>query len=191
MIVGAILTQNTAWSNVEKALINLRRARCLHYSAMQKASAAHLAALIRPAGYFNIKAKRLKNFLNYVARFYQGRLSALLALPLKELRGELLKISGVGPETADSIVLYAAGLPSFVVDAYTHRVFIRLGILKGKETYDEVRDLFMAHLPPNAALYNEYHALIVAHAKRHCLARSPKCGLCPLGRNCRFNPFKP
>ncbi|MBI5810527.1 MAG: endonuclease III domain-containing protein, partial [Deltaproteobacteria bacterium] len=180
MIAGAILTQNTAWTNVRKAIDNLRREKLLTPGGVHSLDVKRLAALIRPAGYFNIKAKRLKNFTDHLYSGYNGSLGRLFNKGSKALREELLNINGIGPETADSIILYAAGLPEFVVDAYTKRVLKRHG-LAGEDTgYEEMKALFMENLPGSARLFNEYHALIVKTGKVFCRAKKPACGLCPL-----------
>lgn len=185
VMVGAVLTQNTAWTNVEKAIANLKAARALNCGAILKLGDGELAELIRPAGYFNVKAKRLKHLCEFlqaqgVAR-QPERLRDKASLP--ELRHRLLAVHGVGEETADSILLYALGLPSFVVDAYTRRIFGRLGLLGGDETYRQIQILFQAALPQDAGLYNEYHALIVQLGKATCRPK-PRCGECPLSPRC-------
>jgi endonuclease-3 related protein len=186
VVVGAILTQNTAWRNVELAVANLKAANVLSPVAMREVSTAELEQLIRPAGFFRQKAERLKLFVEHLFSRYGGELSALLSGPLEEVRGELLSLKGIGPETADSILLYAGGYPSFVVDAYTLRLFIRLEVLGGSEGYEAVRALFMANLPQEADLFNEYHALIVEECKTFCRKRAPLCPSCPLLPVCPF-----
>jgi endonuclease-3 related protein len=184
VIVGAILTQNTAWTNVEKALANLKRARLLTPTALNRVTTARLARLIRPSGYFNLKAKKLKAFARFVCAEHRGRLAHLFARDAARLREELLAVYGIGPETADSIVLYAARQPIFVVDAYTRRVMARLGLARADATYDELQRLFMEHLPREERLFNEYHALIVALGKDVCRKSQPRCGECPLREIC-------
>jgi len=184
IIVGAILTQNTAWTNVEKALANLRRARWLTPGALHRAPTARLARLIRPSGYFNLKAKKLKAFTRFLFAEHRGRLAHLFALDSARLREELLAVYGIGPETADSIILYAARQPIFVVDAYTRRVFARLGLARAEVSYDEWQALFMRNLPHAELMFNEYHALIVALGKQVCRKRVPRCGECPLRETC-------
>jgi len=186
VIVGAVLTQNTAWSNVERAIANLRAAGALDLASLDALPPSALETLIRPAGFFRQKAQRLQQFTAFVRRQYGGDLDRFLSLPLSQLREELLQRPGIGPETADSIVLYAAGLPSFVVDAYTRRLLERLGLLPGPDGYETIRALFMQQLPQSAPLYNEYHALIVVHAKERCRKRKPLCSGCPLQVDCRF-----
>ncbi len=177
-IAGAILTQNTAWANVEKALANLRAADAMSWPAIRAMPEGALALLVRPSGYFNAKARKLKAFAAYM----EGRGDALHGNPggAKELRAELLAVHGIGPETADDIVLYAAGLASFVIDAYTQRIVDRLGIAPEPRTYSAYQALFEDHLPPDAPAYNEYHALLDAHAKAVCTKREPRCGACVL-----------
>lgn len=180
VIVGAILTQNTAWSNVEKAIKNLKAAGLLKPDTMHKADLKALSEAIRPAGYFNIKAKRLKNFLDYLFREYGGNIDKFLDKKNNGLREELLAVNGIGPETADSILLYAGRFPEFVVDAYTRRIFSRHK-LAGEETgYEELKSLFMENLAPDERLFNEYHALIVKTGKDFCRTKNPLCGDCPL-----------
>lgn len=183
VVVGAILTQNTAWSNVERALARLRAADALTVAGVRTIAEAELAELLRPAGYFNTKARKLKAFVAMLDADHGGDLDRLLRLPPAELRGRLLATWGIGPETADDIVLYAAGYPSFVVDAYTVRMFTRLGITPARDRYDHWRALFMDSLPADAALFNEYHALIVAHGNQTCRP-TPRCPLCPLLELC-------
>ena len=178
--VGAILTQNTAWTNVEKAIANLKGAGLLTPVALRQIPLDVLAGLIRPAGFFNVKAARLLTFVSWLFEHHDGSLERLFAGDWREARQELLQVKGIGAETADCILLYAGGHPSFVVDAYTRRIFSRLGLLPSVDTpYETVRSLFMAQLPVDTRLYNEYHALIVEHAKVHCRTR-PRCIECPL-----------
>lgn len=179
VIVGAILTQNTNWTNVEKAISRLKEAGCLTPSAMHQAETGTLAGHIRPAGYFNIKAKRLKHFTTHLFANHDGSLKKMLGRR-DGLRDELLSINGIGPETADSIMLYAGYHPEFVVDAYTKRIFSRHGFIDEKASYDETKALFTTSLPGDAALFNEYHALIVRVAKEHCTKNDPGCSGCPL-----------
>lgn len=182
--IGAILTQNTAWTNVEKAIANLKRAGALSYNALHKLPEKDLAVLIRPAGYFNVKARRLKSFLNHVF-LHHGDLKKFLGVEQERLRTELLSINGIGPETADSISLYAAGYGEFVVDAYTRRIFSRHGFFGADASYGEMKALFTSNLPKDKTIFNEYHALIVKTAKDFCKMREPLCEACPLG------PFLP
>ena len=179
VIIGAILTQNTAWKNVEKAISNLKDKGLLRPEPLHKVKPAILGALIRPAGYYNIKTKRLKNFVNFLFLRYTYNLKAMFSRPLPELRRELLEVNGIGPETADSILLYAGGKPTFVVDAYTKRIFSRHGLVREDIDYHRLQGLFMDNLPRKASLFNEYHALIVEAGKTFC-KRKPLCGQCPL-----------
>ncbi|OGO34231.1 MAG: endonuclease [Chloroflexi bacterium RBG_16_56_8] len=184
VIVGAILTQNTAWTNVEKAMANLSRAGLLDPERLYRAREARIAALIRPSGYFNLKAKKLKAFVRFLFEKHQGRLSHLFKSETESLREELLAVYGIGPETADSIILYAANQPIFVIDAYTRRIAARLGLSREDVTYDELQRLFMANLPRDTQLFNEYHALLVMLGKHYCRKSSPRCGECPLQQVC-------
>jgi endonuclease-3 related protein len=179
MMLGAILTQNTAWTNVEKAIANLRKAGALKFEMLEQASVQQIAEWIRPAGYFNQKAGYIKGMVKTVRDRFDGSLNKLFALGTPALRKELLSWNGVGPETADSILLYAGKLPVFVVDAYTKRVLSRHGWCDKKASYDSVAKLFTDNLPEDVQLYNEYHALIVRLCKEHCNT-TPKCKGCPL-----------
>ncbi|OHB30346.1 MAG: endonuclease [Desulfuromonadaceae bacterium GWB2_53_15] len=188
--VGAILTQNTNWSNVEKAISALKQADVLTPEGLRTIEPDQLAFLIRPSGFFNVKSRRLKEFIAWFFDRYDGSLERMFAIDWRDLRGELLKVRGIGPETCDSILLYAGGQPTFVVDAYTRRLFHRLGMLNERADYEETRSLFMANLPADAALYNEYHALIVEHCKRFCRSK-PLCDGCPLASGCCCYLVKP
>ncbi len=179
VIVGAILTQQTAWANVEKALANLRAAGALSPDGIRAASEDDLATLIRPSGFYRGKARKLKALIELLDERFEGDLNSLLAAPGDDLRPALLATHGIGPETADSILLYAAGRPYFVIDAYARRIFSRLGLTPADDTYDAWQRLFARELPPDAALFNEYHALIVEHAKRTCRT-VPLCEGCVL-----------
>lgn len=178
VIVGAILTQNTAWTNVERAIARLRAARRLSPRALRAAPPAELAELIRPAGYFNVKERRLRAFLDRLFADFDGRLDRLFALETPRLRETLLSIPGIGPETADSILLYAAGRPVFVVDAYTRRALVRHGWAAPRAPYDELARFFTDRMPRDTQRYNEYHALIVRLGKEQCRTR-PRCEDCP------------
>ncbi|HOW98307.1 MAG TPA: endonuclease III domain-containing protein [Kiritimatiellia bacterium] len=178
VIVGAVLTQNTAWGNVEKAIGRLRRADALSLPRLHALPLRQLEGLIRPAGYFRVKARRLRALTTMIVDRH-GALPALFRLSTPDLRDELLRVNGVGPETADSILLYAAGRPAFVVDAYTRRFMTRHGWLAPKATYDETARALAGGLPRNVRLYNEFHALIVRLGKDCCRPR-PLCGGCPL-----------
>ncbi len=179
VIIGAVLTQNTNWKNVEKAILNLKEKGLLSPQQLNALSVSELAQLIRPAGYFNIKAKRLKNLIDLLRERYHLDLSRLLDEDTDTLRQKLLSVNGIGPETADSILLYAAHRPVFVVDAYTHRILRRHGMTDDQSDYHELQSLFMDHLPDDPSLYNEFHALIVKTGKEYC-RRKPLCHLCPL-----------
>lgn len=182
--LGAILTQNTSWSNVDKALGVLRRRGRLSYDALRACAPSRIAPLIRSSGCFNVKARRLAAFLRFLGREYGGRVEAMAADEPAALRAKLLSVTGIGRETADSIALYAAGLPLFVVDAYTRRIFTRLGLLEGNEDYDTIQRMFMDGLPRDAGLYNDYHAQIVLHGKEVCRT-VPRCDRCVLDRLCQ------
>ena len=177
--VGAILTQNTSWKNVEKAIGNLKRADCLDPFRLDAISADDLATLIRPAGYFNIKAKRLKNFITRLVSHHGGSLDSMFDSSLQELRTELLSINGVGKETADSMILYAANKPIFVVDAYTRRVLERHGIAGPEVDYDGIQAIFHRNLKEDVAMFNDYHAQFVAVGSNYC-GRKARCSGCPL-----------
>ncbi len=180
VIVGAILTQSTAWGNVERAIANLRAARVVTPSAMLRISTPRLAALVRPSGYFRQKAKKLKAFVRFLHETHRGSLKRMFLTPTLELREELLNVHGIGPETADSILLYAGKHPVFVVDAYTHRIFGRHGITDGKADYEKVRAFIEKSIPRQAELFNEFHALIVNTGKNWCRKSAPRCEECPL-----------
>jgi endonuclease-3 related protein len=180
VIVGAILTQSTAWGNVERAIANLRAARMLTPEAMLGVSLPRLAALVRPSGYFRQKAKKLKAFVRFLQNEYGGSLKRMFQTPTLELREKLLSVHGIGPETADSILLYAGEHPVFVVDAYTHRIFGRHGITDGKPDYEKVRAFIESSIPRQPELFNEFHALIVNTGKNWCRKSAPRCDECPL-----------
>ena len=179
VIVGAILVQNTAWKNVEKAIANLREAGLLTPAALTAVPQDELEELIRPAGYFRVKAARLRNLLDFIVEKYDGSLEAMFAAPFDVLRAELLGVKGVGPETADSILLYAGNMPVFVVDTYTHRVATRHGWIDHEADYHQLQELFHDSLPFDAKLFSEYHALLVRVGHHHC-RKIPKCNECPL-----------
>ncbi len=183
VIVGAILTQSAAWANVEKAIANLKAVGALSPESLGGLSEGELARLVYPAGYFNAKARKLKAFVALLAQRFDGEVERLLAAPVEELRAPLLATHGIGPETADSILLYAAGRPVFVIDAYTRRLFSRLGMTPSRDSYDSWQALFMGNLEADAALFNEYHALIVRHGKEVC-RREPRSEACPLLEGC-------
>lgn len=181
VMVGAILTQNTSWTNVERALVRLRDVVPLEPGAIAGLSPERLGEALRPAGYFNVKTKRLQTFCRWLVA--QGGEEPLTKRDTHTLRHELLAVHGIGPETADDILLYAFGRPVFVVDAYTRRLFARLGLIQGDEPYEELRARFEQVLAKEAGLYNEYHALIVEHAKTVCRPR-PLCSACVLKDRC-------
>ncbi|OGQ96685.1 MAG: endonuclease [Deltaproteobacteria bacterium RIFOXYD12_FULL_57_12] len=180
VMVGAVLTQNTNWTNVSRAIANLQQGDLLSFQALHAMPPSLLAEKIRPAGYYNLKAARLKNLLNLIAAEYQGRLSDFFAEETAVLRQKLLAVKGVGPETADSIVLYAAHKPAFVVDAYTYRILSRHSLIVEDAGYDEIQELFVGALPEDVRLYNEYHALLVKLGKDFCRKSKPLCASCPL-----------
>lgn len=180
VMVGAILTQNTNWQNVEKAIINLKRKGLLEFSRACKVPVPKLALLIRPSGYYNIKAKRLKCLLEFIRKSYRGNLKKMSSRDTRQLRAELLGVHGVGCETADSILLYALNKPVFVVDSYTKRILLRHALISKDAGYEEVQNLFMQNLKNDVKLFNEYHALLVRLGKEFCLKRRPKCKICPL-----------
>ncbi len=181
VLVGAVLTQNTNWANVERALENLKSADKLGPEALHHLTPQELASYIRPAGYFNVKAKRLKNLIDWLFERYNGNLEAMFAEKSDTLREGLLSVKGIGRETADSILLYAANMPSFVVDAYTYRVLSRHLLIPENSTYEEIKAFFEDNLPSNVQLYNEYHALLVRVGKDYCKPRNPRCQDCPVG----------
>ncbi|MCP4567526.1 MAG: endonuclease III domain-containing protein, partial [FCB group bacterium] len=179
VMVGAILTQNTNWTNVEKAIRNLKKQGLLSVKSLCSIPVTELAQAIRPAGYYNIKANRVRNLINFIMDHYDGDLSILLKEKTEILRPGLLSVKGIGPETADSILLYAAGRPRFVVDTYTHRILSRHDMAEEQAEYHDIQDFFMDHLPEDKALFNEFHALIVQTGKVYC-KKKPVCDCCPL-----------
>jgi len=181
VMVGAILTQNTAWTNVEKAIATLKRKRLLSPEALARTDEAALAGIIRPSGYYNIKAKRLKAFVRFFLSQYDGSTEAMSAEETGPLREKLLGVPGIGPETADSIILFACRKPVFVSDAYTRRILHRHCLIPADADYQLIQDLFMANLTPDAALFNQFHALLVQTGKTFC-RKTPQCAPCPLGR---------
>jgi len=180
VIVGAILTQNTAWRNVEKAICNLKKEKVLSASKLSGIPEKKLARLIRPSGYYNVKANRIKNFLKFLNICYNGSIDRMFKTDLYKLREELLALKGIGQETADSILLYAGGKPIFVVDAYTKRVLLRHGFIGQEADYKEIQSLFVDNLPEDAGLFNEFHALIVELGKSICKSKKPLCNICPI-----------
>lgn len=181
VLVGAVLTQNTSWVNVEKGIANLKNAGKLDAHAIDALSHEQLAELIRPAGYFNVKAKRLKNLIRWLCAEHEGRIESLEEYSIDRLREELLAINGIGRETADAIVLYALSKPTFVIDAYTWRILVRHKLIGPESDYEEMKDFFERNLVQDAALFNEYHALLVQVGKDHCKPRA-RCEGCPLER---------
>ena len=178
IMIGAILTQNTAWANVEKAIANLKKAKALSPRAIVKAHPKRLAAWLKPSGYFNIKAVRLRAMCRWLLE--RGGARKLAKLPTHELRHALLAVHGIGPETADDILLYAFERPVFVIDAYTHRILGRHKLGPQTPDYETVRAFFESSLPADPALYNEFHALIVYAGKNWCRKSIPRCDECPL-----------
>jgi len=180
IIIGAILTQNTAWGNVEKAIKNLKKNDLLKVKKLSRVSRKRLAGLIKPSGYYNIKSQRVKNFLDFLNTSYSGSIKRMFKESAKSLREELLNVKGIGPETADSILLYAGKKPIFVVDAYTKRIFLRHRYIDEDSDYQDVQRLFVKNLPNNVKLFNEYHALIVELGKNLCKSKKPLCNICPM-----------
>ena len=180
VMVGAILTQSTSWKNVEKALANLKKEKVLTAKKLASMDVRDLARLIRPAGYYNVKAGRLKGFLDFFMSDYSGNARRMASEDTSLLRSKLLGVKGIGPETADSILLYALNKPVFVVDAYTKRVLLRHGLMPEDAGYEKVQAFFMRGMKTDAKTFNEYHALIVKLGKEFCLKAKPRCGSCPL-----------
>lgn len=189
IVVGAILTQNTSWKNVEYAIENLKRVDALSWSALRDIDETALSEHIRPAGYYNVKAKRLKNFVHWLWSKHDGALSPLKHMTLDAARSQLLSVNGIGPETADSILLYALERPIFVVDAYTGRVLRRHGLADTTSGYDGLQETFHRALSPDVSVFNEYHALIVRLAKAHCKVRA-ECAECPLAHHAHNEHLK-
>lgn len=186
VMIGAILTQNTAWTNVEKALQNLKKENLLTPQKMLVSTNSKLAKTIRPSGYFNQKSKKLKNFLLFFKNKYHFSISSMRKKDLHFLRRELLEVNGIGPETADSILLYALEKSIFVIDAYTKRIFSRLGLCQPDISYDALQSLFMKNIKTSIPLFNEYHALIVHHGKNICKKTKPLCDQCCLRASCLY-----
>ena len=180
VIVGAILTQNTSWRNVEKAIRNLKKEKLLSVSKLSGIPQRKIARLIKPAGYYNIKAKRLNSFLKFFLADYRGSIKKMSLADTRKLRSALLCVNGIGQETADSILLYALNKPLFVIDAYTRRIFFRHKFIKDNQNYGKIQALFMRNLKNSAELFNEYHALLVRLGKEFCLKNNPRCKICPL-----------
>jgi endonuclease-3 related protein len=185
VIIGAILTQSAAWLNVEKAIVNLKRAAVLTPASLRSIPTEDLARLIYPSGYYNAKAGKIRAFVERLGEAHGDSLDHLFSLDTDSLRDELLAIHGIGPETADSIILYAAEKPVFVIDAYTRRILSRLGLSPPEDDYEALQRLFMENLPPEARLFNEYHALLVRHGKDVC-KKTPRCNPCCLADLCLY-----
>ena len=186
VIVGAILTQSAAWSNVEKAIASLKSAGALSPKALRRLPLSQVAALIYPCGYYNAKAVKLKSFARWLGECYEDDLNKLFSDDTAHLRQQLLSIHGIGQETADSIILYAANKPIFVIDAYTRRIINRFGLAPDSDSYAAYQALFMNNLPTEVRLFNEYHALLVCLAKKLCRSR-PLCRQCCLNNMCHFH----
>ena len=189
--IGAILTQSVAWANVEKAIRALKAADTFTPARLRDADPVHLSQLIRPSRYPNTKARKLKAFVDFLEKRYGGDMAVMAKGDLNVLRPKLLGVWGIGPETADSILLYALEKPVFVVDAYTRRIFSRLGYWDENVTYEAMQEFFHRHLSPDVPLYNDYHAQIVALGNNLCYPRKPRCGECPLAGACRLEPANP
>ena len=180
VILGAILTQNTTWHNATLALRNLRKSRLLSWQALRHACLSGLEACVRPSGFYRQKARTIRDFVDWLSREHAGSLDRLFSLSTDELRRRLLDLRGLGPETADAIILYATQRPLFVADAYTRRVLARHGFVSDAADYHQTQEFLHAHLPPDTSLFNEFHALLVAVGKKHCKPQSPRCAGCPL-----------
>ncbi len=180
VMVGAILTQNTSWKNVEKAISGLKKNKLLSIRKMKNASLAELRKSIKPCGFYNEKAKKLKNFIKFLYEFFDGNIKKMKRVKPRIMREMLLGVNGIGEETADSMLLYGLRKPVFVVDAYTKRIFSRHGFIKEKDPYLAVQGFVTGNLPKNTRLFNEYHALIVRLAKEYCRKRDPLCAECPI-----------
>ena len=181
IMVGAILTQNTSWSNVEKAINNLKKENLLEPRKLYRVNQEELAQLIKPSGYYNIKARRLKNFINLFINDFEGSSEKMFSGDSGELRKKLLNVNGIGPETADSILLYAGKKPFFVVDAYTKRIFSRHKLISKDFTYYQIQEFFIKNLDRDVKLFNEFHAQIVMLGKTICTSKNPDCAKCPIG----------
>lgn len=183
IMIGALLTQNTAWDNVVKTLIILKNNKMMSVPALRNVSLPKLASSVRPSGYYNQKAKKIKHLIRFIDKELRGDLTLLDKMDPKQARQKLLDVWGIGPETADSILLYGYDIPVFVVDAYTKRIFSRIGYIKKDQDYESVRKFFEEGLKKNALLFKEYHAVIVEHGKNVCKSR-PVCGTCVLRLKC-------
>lgn len=180
VIVGAVLVQNTAWRNVERAIQNLRDHDVMRPHALYALPTEELTELIRPAGYYQVKTRRLRSLLKFILDEYNGSLDVMFETEPSTLREQLLSVHGIGPETADAILLYAGGLPTFVVDTYAHRILARHGWIDYDADYHQIKDLFESTLPAEAPLFNEYHALLVRVGKDYCKRSIARCDACPL-----------
>ena len=187
IIIGAILTQSVSWQNVEKAIENLKREKLCSLKAIHNAEMEQIIPLIKSTLYYNQKAKKLKNFCNFLFGEFDGKLAEMFTTDLPEIRNRLLQINGIGAETADSILLYAGELPVFVIDAYTRRIFSRLGSTGADWSYQQMQDFFSQNLPHEVDLFQDYHAQIVKLGKDFCRKRQPLCEECPLHQICRFS----
>jgi len=181
IMVGAILTQNTSWSNVEKAINNLKKENLLEPRKLYRINQEELSQLIKPSGYYNIKARRLKNFVNIFVNGFEGSAEKMFSGDDRELRKKLLNVNGIGPETADSILLYGGKKPFFVVDAYTKRIFSRHKLISKDSTYYQIQEFFIKNLDRDVKLFNEFHAQIVMLGKTICTSKNPDCVKCPIG----------
>ncbi|MBU4602016.1 endonuclease III domain-containing protein [bacterium] len=180
IMVGAILTQNTSWSNAEKAINNLKKENLLEPRKLYRINQEGLAQLVKPSGYYNIKAQRLKNFVNLFVNDFEGSAEKMFSGDGRELRKKLLKVNGIGPETADSILLYAGKKAFFVVDAYTKRIFSRHKLISKDSTYYQIQEFFNQNLDRDVELFNEFHAQIVMLGKTICTSKNPDCAKCPI-----------
>jgi endonuclease-3 related protein len=187
IIIGAVLTQGVSWRNVEKAIGNLKNTGNMDFNALLQMNDDVMSGLLHPAGYHRQKTRKLKTLLGWIDKRFEGDIDAMFNGPTAELRRELLNLWGIGPETADSILLYAGGHPVFVVDAYTQRIFSRMGLVEEELDYQALQNYFQENLPPQAELYNEYHALLVTLGANFCRKRGPRCGGCPVASGCRYN----
>jgi endonuclease-3 related protein len=186
VIVGAILTQSAAWANVEKAILNLKKASLLTHSSLRKVPQGELKGLIHSCGYYNMKARKLLSFVKWLHARFEGNLEKMFVEDGQSLRRELLEVYGIGEETADSILLYAGNKPVFVIDAYTRRIVDRLGLPVTGPNYRDYQRLFMSNLDTELTLFNEYHALLVALGKHCCLKFNPRCEMCCLSDLCEY-----
>ncbi|MGI6453507.1 MAG: endonuclease III domain-containing protein [Syntrophomonadaceae bacterium] len=188
IMLGAILTQAVSWKNVERAIANIKERDLLDLAKLKTVDQEELAELIKPALYHRQKARKIKELINFIVTNYEGNLDSMFKEPLGTLRDQLLQVWGIGPETADSILLYAGGKRVFVVDAYTRRVFYRLGLVEEDITYAELQQLMETHLPPQIEIYNDYHAQIVALGASYCKKNKPLCNKCPIAAWCEKLP---